>query len=64
LSPTKQEKENNMQITALHAFDIDELPDIRPPKPRNTRTKKTAWKERRRLANAPKSIQKRVLKRV
>lgn len=38
--------------------------DLRTPKPKNTRTKKTAWKERRRLANAPRSIQKRVLRRV
>ena len=38
-----------------------ELP--RPGKPMNTRTRKTAWKERRRLANAPRSTQKRVLKR-
>lgn len=33
-------------------------------KPMNTRTGKTAWKGRRRLANAPRSIQKRMLKRV
>lgn len=32
-------------------------------KPMNTRTRKTAWKERRRLANAPRSVRKRVLKR-
>lgn len=38
-----------------------ELP--RPGKPMNTRTRKTAWKERRRLANAPRSVRKRVLKR-
>lgn len=37
-----------------------ELP--RPGKPMNTRTGKTAWKERRRLANAPRSVRKRVLK--
>ena len=33
-------------------------------KPMNTRTRKTAWKERRRLANAPRSVRKRVLKRM
>ena len=32
-------------------------------KPLNTRTRKTAWKERRRLANAPRGIQRRMLKR-
>ena len=41
-------------------FDF-ELP--RPGKPMNTRTRKTAWKERRRLANAPRSVRKRGLKR-
>lgn len=48
------------------AFDVKKLLvaiDSRPTKSRNTRTRKTAWKERRRLANAPKSIQKRVLKK-
>lgn len=47
----------------LELMSMVDLPDIRPPKPRNTRTKKTAWKERRLLSTAPKSIQKRVLKR-
>lgn len=42
-------------------YDFEHLP--RPGKPMNTRTRKTALKERRRLANAPKSIQKRMLKR-
>ncbi len=32
-------------------------------KPMNTRTRKTVWKQRRRLANAPRSIRKRMLKR-
>lgn len=55
-----------MNMTNLHEFSLtamDEIPDVRPPKPRNTRTRKTALKELRRLSNAPKSIQKRVLKR-
>jgi hypothetical protein len=53
-------------MSPLHVIELtawDELPSMIPPKPMNTRTRKTAWKERRRLANAPKSIQKRVLKR-
>jgi len=41
----------------------DELHYTRALKPMNTRTRKTVWKQRRRLANAPRSIQKRVLKR-
>ena len=36
----------------------------RPVKPMNTRTRKTVWKMRRRLANAPKGIRKRVLRRI
>lgn len=35
-----------------------ELP--RPGKPMNTRTRKTAWKERVRRANLPRSMQKRL----
>jgi hypothetical protein len=62
-----KEKENDMDILQpIGAFEIEEILESlnsRPPKPMNTRTRKTAWKERRRLANAPKSIQKRVLKR-
>jgi hypothetical protein len=53
-------------IQAMGDFDpmaMVEALNRKPMKPRNTRTKKTAWKERRPLANAPKSIQKRVLKR-
>lgn len=56
-----------MDTTYMHSYEIIppmfdfELP--RPGKPMNTRTRKTAWKERRRLANAPRSVQKRVLKR-
>ncbi len=32
----------------------------RPGKPMNTRTRKTAWKERVRRANLPRSMQKRL----
>lgn len=46
----------------IHPMFGSELP--RPGKPMNTRTRKTALKERRSLANAPKSIQKRMLKRM
>ena len=56
-----------MNITCLRSFELmppDEIHAARPLKPMNTRTRKTAWKERRRLANAPRSIQKRVLKRI
>ena len=55
-----------MQLSESQKLELElayDLPSIHPPKPRTTRTRKTAWKERRRLANAPKSIQKRVLKR-
>lgn len=57
-----------MNITMYHSLDplsLDEevIFDVRPRKPLNTRTRKTVLKERRRLANAPKSIQKRMLKR-
>ena len=56
-----------MQVTQpLDAFDVEKMMDAirtRPTKPLNTRTRKTALKELRRLSNAPKSIQKRVLKR-
>lgn len=54
---------NMMPFQEIEISETGELHYVRPPKPRNTRTKKTAWKERRRLANAPKSVQKRVLKR-
>lgn len=56
-----------MDTTNMRSYEIIppmldcELP--RPGKPMNTRTRKTAWKERRRLANAPMSVRKRVLKR-
>lgn len=63
---TAKRKENNMSTIPFLEIEITELGErrvVRPPKPLNTRTRKTAWKERRRLANAPKSIQKRVLKR-
>jgi hypothetical protein len=56
----------NRNMSPLHEIELtarDELPSMIPPKPMNTRTRKTALKERRRLSNAPKSIQKRVLKR-
>lgn len=56
-----------MNIPLLRASELispDEIHlDARPAKPMNTRTGKTAWKERRRLANAPKSVQKRTRKR-
>lgn len=55
-----------MNMPYMRAFEIlppDEIHDARPAKPMNTRTRKTAWKERRRLANAPRSVRKRVLKR-
>ena len=38
---------------------MDDLIDNRPIKPMNTRTRKTAWKERRRRANLPRSIKRR-----
>lgn len=44
-------------------LELEALRDARPQKPLNTRTRKTVLKERRRLSNAQKSIQKRVLKR-
>ena len=53
-------------LRAFGKFEIGplmELLDRRPTQPMNTRTRKTDWKERRRLSNAPKSTQKRVLKR-
>ena len=57
----------NITSSMMSEFELmspeEALLDRRPPKPMNTRTRKTAWKERRRLSNAPKSIQKRVLKR-
>ena len=54
-----------MNIPYFRAFELTgEVHDPWPPKPGNTRTRKTAWKERRRLANAPRSIQKRMLKRM
>lgn len=55
-------------METMHSYEIIppmfsfELPRL--GKPMNTRTRKTALKERRRLSNAPKSIQKRVLKRL
>ena len=55
-----------MNMPYMRAFELmppDEIHDVRPVKPMNTRTRKTAWKERRRLANAPRSVRKRVLKR-
>lgn len=55
-----------MNVLGLHIFEpsVDEiLHEMRSLKPRNTRTRKTVLKERRRLSNAPKSIQKRMLKR-
>ena len=55
---------NTLSIGAFEITVPDEvLLDMAPKKPRNTRTRKTALKELRRLSNAPKSIQKRVLKR-
>jgi hypothetical protein len=61
-------KEITMNTMYMRSYEIIppmyrfELP--RPGKPMNTRTRKTVLKERRRLANAPKSIQKRMLKRM
>lgn len=48
---------------------MDEVNSLLPnssirAKPMNTRTRKTVWKQRRRLANAPGSIRKRMLKRM
>lgn len=54
---------NMIPFQAIEITELGNLREVRPSKPMNTRTRKTAWKERRRLANAPKSIQKRVLKR-
>lgn len=56
----------NTNMTALWPIGLpspSEIHNVRPTKPMNTRTRKTAWKERRRLANAPRSLRKRVLKR-
>lgn len=53
-------------LQPMSAIEVEELMEAirtRPTKPLNTRTRKTVLKERRRLANAPKSIQKRMLKR-
>ena len=46
---------------------LDTMDSLASPvrvKPMNTRTRKTVWKQRRRLANAPRSIRKRMLKRI
>lgn len=54
-------------LQPMSAIEVEELMETirtRPTKPLNTRTRKTVLKERRRLANAPKSIQKRMLKRI
>lgn len=54
-------------LQPMSAIEVEELMEAvrtRPTKPLNTRTRKTVLKERRRLANAPKSIQKRMLKRI
>lgn len=53
-----------MNLSNSQMLELELLRDVRPRKPLNTRTRKTALKERRRLANAPKSIQKRMLKRI
>lgn len=45
---------------------VDRMDSFSQPcmvKPMNTRTRKTTWKERRRMANLPRSIKKRVGKR-
>ena len=53
-----------MNTTYMRSYEIIhpmfdfELP--RPGKPMNTRTRKTAWKERVRRANLPRSMQKRL----
>jgi len=53
-----------MDTTYMRSYEIVppvfdfELP--RPSKPMNTRTKGTVWKERRRRANLPRSMQKRL----
>ena len=53
-----------METTYMRSYEIIppmscyELP--RPGKPMNTRTRKTAWKERVRRANLPRSMQKRL----
>lgn len=54
---------NMLPFQSIEITELGKLCEVTPAKPMNTRTRKTAWKERRRLANAPKSIQKRVLKR-
>ena len=53
------ESSNWIPLTSIH-FPLST--PLAPPS--NTRTAKTAWKKRRRLANAPKSVQKRMLKRM
>lgn len=50
-------------MSALEVAELMKAIRTRPTKPLNTRTRKTALKELRRLSNAPKSTQKRVLKR-
>ena len=53
-----------MDTTYMRSFEIIppmfdfELPH--PGKPMNTRTRGTVWKERRRRANLPRSMQKRL----
>lgn len=53
-----------MDTTCMRRYEIIpsmfdfELPHL--GKPMNTKTRKTAWKERRRRANLPRSMQKRL----
>ena len=49
----------------MHEFTLlpgagDFMSPIAAPKPSNCRTAKTAWKERRRRANLPRPMQKRL----
>lgn len=56
------------KVWMLRAWELmDAMDSLVSPirvKPMNTRTRKTAWKQRRRLANAPRSVRKRMLKRI
>lgn len=51
---------DNCIMRAFELFDtMDSLIGTIKVKPMNTRTHKTAWKERRRRANLPRSIKRR-----
>lgn len=52
---------NNWIMRTWELLDtMDSLYGTVKVKPMNTRTRKTAWKERRRMANLPRSIKRKV----